>query len=105
MKEEENKIKALNRSLEQREINKLIKSMDRSRSSRNYQNFEPYSKPKKNKDENKLIISVQQQEGTKGKNKKNDKKSKSPSRSKSRKSTAKSAGKSPQKKSQPKKKK
>ena len=107
VKEEENKIKALNRSLEQREINKLIKSMDRSRSSRNHQSFEPYSK-NKNKKENNSVITVQQQEGAKDKNKKSANKSKSPTRSKSRKSTAKSAGKSPaapQKKGQAKKKK
>ena len=41
-KEEENKIKALNRSLDEREINKLI-NMDKSRSSRNKTDF-----PKKN---------------------------------------------------------
>jgi len=42
-KEEQNKINALNRSLEEREINKLIKNMDRSRSSRNHQRFSSFS--------------------------------------------------------------
>jgi len=105
-KEEENKIKALNRSLEHREINKLIQSMDRSRSSRNHQDFGKYSKKKNNNENN--IVSVQQQEGKNDKNKKGNQKGKSPSRSKSRKTTAKSAGKSPakaQKKGQAKKKK
>jgi hypothetical protein len=86
-KEEENKIKALNRSLEQREINKLIANMDKSRSSRNYQSFEKF---KKNKSEEQLPIisdknkvSVNQKEG---KNAKKGNKSKSPTSAKSNKS-------------------
>ena len=86
-KEEENKIKALNRSLEQREINKLIANMDKSRSSRNYQSFEQF---KKNKSEEQLPIisdknkvSVNQKEG---KNAKKGNKSKSPTSAKSNKS-------------------
>ena len=51
-KEEENKIKALNKSLEQREINKLIQNMDRSRSSRNNKIFSS----SKNKSELKLPV-------------------------------------------------
>lgn len=112
VKEEEKKIKALNRSLEHREINKLIQSMDRSRSSRNHQDFGPFATKKKNKNENNLVVSVQQKEGSSNKTnlKKNIKQSKSPTSAKSRKSTAKSAGKakSPtanQKKTQAKKKK
>ena len=86
-KEEENKIKALNRSLEQREINKLIANMDKSRSSRNHQSFEKF---KKNKSEEQLPIisdknkvSVNQKEG---KNAKKGNKSKSPTSAKSNKS-------------------
>ena len=43
---------AINRSIEEREINKIIKSLDRSRSSRHHQNF---SKLLKKKSENILI--------------------------------------------------
>ena len=50
-KEEEIKLKALNRSLEEREINKIIKSLDKSRSSRHKQTFPNFNK---NKSEEKL---------------------------------------------------
>ena len=65
--EDQNKIKALNRSFEEREINKLIKNMDKSRSSRHKQEFP----------ETKLKVAVNQKEGNKGK-KDNKSKSKSP---------------------------
>ena len=106
-KEEENKIKALNRSLGEREINKLIQNMDKSRSSRNKTDF-----PKKNKSESNLPkidgkkVSVSQKEG-KG-NKSPKKGNKSPtSANKGKKPAGKSTGKSPspQKKSNIKKKK
>ena len=109
-KEEENKIKALNRSLGEREINKLIQNMDKSRSSRNKTDF-----PKKNKSESNLPkidgkkVSVNQKEGKGNKSpKKGNNKSRSPtSANKGKKPTGKSAGKSPspQKKSNIKKKK
>ena len=98
-KEEESKIKALNRSLEQREINKLIQNMDRSRSSRNHQAF-PLSKNKSEEKlpnlDGKLKVSVTQKETKTNKSqKKGASKNKSPtSPNKSRKSTIKSAGKS-----------
>ena len=87
-KEEEDKIKALNRSLEQREINKLIANLDKSRSSKNPpQSFDKF---KKNKSEeqlpiisNKNKVSVNQKEG---KNAKKGNKSKSPMSAKSNKS-------------------
>ena len=71
LKEEENKINNLNRSLQQREILKLMQSMDKSRSSLHHQDF-PNTKSK-NKSEEKLpIIKVPQKEvkgkkGNKGK--------------------------------------
>ena len=109
-KEEENKIKALNRSLGEREINKLIQNMDKSRSSRNKTDF-----PKKNKSESNLPkiegkkVSVNQKEGKGNKSpKKGNNKSRSPtSANKGKKPTGKSTGKSPspQKKSNIKKKK
>ena len=87
-KEEEDKIKALNRSLEQREINKLIANLDKSRSSKNPpQSFDKF---KKNKSEeqlpiisNKNKVSVNQKES---KNAKKGNKSKSPMSAKSNKS-------------------
>ena len=108
-KEEENKIKALNRSLDEREINKLIQNMDKSRSSRNKTEF-----PKKNKSESNLPkidgkkVSVSQKEGKDNKSpKKGNNKSGSPTNAnKGKKPTGKSTGKSPspQKKSNIKKK-
>ena len=49
--EEQNKIKAMNRSFEEREINKLIKNLDKSRSSRHKQVFPTFNK---NKSEEKM---------------------------------------------------
>ena len=43
-------MKALNRSFEEREINKIIKNLDKSRSSRHKQEFPKFNK---NKDEEK----------------------------------------------------
>lgn len=98
-KEEETKIKALNRSLEQREINKLISNMDRSRSSRNHQNF-PMTKNKSEEklplvnDKSKVTVAQKETKSTKSKNTKKGaaNKSKSPT---SAKSAGKSSGKSP----------
>ena len=82
-KEEENKMKALNKSIERREINKLIQNMDRSRSSRNHQSFASV----KNKSDlklppidDKMKVSVQQKEGKSNKTspKKGNKQNKSP---------------------------
>jgi len=79
--EDQNKIKALNRSFEEREINKLIKNMDKSRSSIHKQEFPVFKKnkseEKKTEEETKLKIAVNQKEGNKGK-KDNKSKSKSP---------------------------
>ena len=78
--EDQNKMKALNRSFEEREINKLIKSLDKSRSSRHKQEFPVFNKNKseENKTEDdKLKVSVPQKESNKGK-KDNKAKSKSP---------------------------
>ena len=81
--EEENKMKALNKSIERREINKLIQNMDRSRSSRNHQSFASV----KNKSDlklppidDKMKVSVQQKEGKSNKTspKKGNKQNKSP---------------------------
>ena len=109
-KEEENKIKALNRSLDEREINKLIQNMDKSRSSRNKTDF-----PKRNKSESNLPkiegkkVTVPQKEGKGNKSpKKGSNKSKSTtSANKGKNPAGKSTGKSPspQKKTNLKKKK
>jgi len=115
--EDENKIKALNRSLEEREINKIIQSMDKSRSSRHKQVFPNFNKNKSEEKEvnndNKSKISVQQNE-QKGKNNAKSK-SKSPAKSDDKKKTqkvdnkadnkAKEKSPSPQKKATTKKKK
>ena len=82
-KEEEIKLKALNRSLEEREINKIIKSLDKSRSSRHKQTFPNFNKNKSEEklqnNDNKSKLSVQQREQNKGKAKnKAQQKSKSP---------------------------
>ena len=56
--EDQNKMKALNRSLEEREINKIIKNLDKSRSSRHKQEFPVFNKNKseeiKTEEENKV---------------------------------------------------
>ena len=99
-KEDKNKLEALNRSLEQREINKLIQNMDKSRSSIHHQEFPT---KKKNKSDNNLPIitdknkvSVNQKEG---KNKKGSpKKGKSPTSASNK--GRKSATKKPTQKSQ-----
>ena len=82
-KEDEIKLKALNRSLEEREINKIIKSLDKSRSSRHKQTFPNFNKNKSEEklqnNDNKSKLSVQQREQNKGKAKnKAQQKSKSP---------------------------
>ena len=95
--EYENKLKALNRSLEEREINKIIQSLDKSRSSRHKQTFPNFNKNKSeekqvNNNDNKTKISVQQNEQNKGKN--NGKaKSKSPDNKENKKKTQKNDGK------------
>ena len=62
----ESEIKALNRSIEEREINKIIKSLDRSRSSRHYTYFNRPAKIKSEKvlvkTNNKNKVSVEQKE-------------------------------------------
>ena len=86
---EEVKINALNRSLEEREINKIIKNLDRSRSSRHHQDFGMFSKTKNEEispiPDNKNKVTVEQKNGknvgksnekTKAKNAKNDKNNK-----------------------------
>ena len=69
----ESEIKALNRSIEEREINKIIKSLDRSRSSRHYTYFNRPAKIKSEKilikPNNKNKISVEQKEGDLNNNK------------------------------------
>ena len=97
--EDQNKMKALNRSFEEREINKLIKSLDKSRSSRHKQEFPVFNKNKseENKTEDdKLKVSVPQKEGNKGK-KDNKAKSKSPdNKTKTKQPDKKTKEKSPQ---------
>ena len=112
--EEENKMKALNRSLEEREINKIIQNLDKSRSSRHKQVFPNFNKNKSEdktqNNDNKSKVSVQQKEQNKGKNK-NSAKSKSPSNNTNKNKTQKDDKKasekspSPQKKATTKKKK
>ena len=69
----ESEIKALNRSIEEREINKIIRSLDRSRSSRHYTYFNRPAKIKSEKllvkPNNKNKISVEQKEGDLNNNK------------------------------------
>ena len=97
--DEKNKIKLLSRSLEQREMNKLIQSLDRSRSPRNIN-----TKLIKTKSEKQLTLNqdmktiINQKEKKSNKNKKNcGKKSKSPkSANKPKKSILKEKSKSPQ---------
>jgi hypothetical protein len=100
-KEDKNKLEALNRSLQYREINKLIQNMDKSRSSLHHQEF-PVKK-KNNSDANLPIISdknkvsVTQKEG---KNKKGSPKKGNKSPTSANNKGRKSATKKPTKKSQ-----
>ena len=91
-KEEEEKMKKLNKSLKQREINQLISSMDKSRSSIHHQVFPGEEERKKKKEEEGKFVSVEQKEGKNKGSPKKGNKSKSPQSAK--------AGKSPQKKNQ-----
>ena len=94
----------LNRSLNQREINKLLQSMDKSRSSRHYQEFPKFAKNKSEEKlpiiDDKLKVSVTQKEGKssnkKGSPKKGKSKNKSPAsaNNKTRKSNSKNTLKS-----------
>ena len=72
---DEETIKALNRSLEEREINKIIKSLDRSRSSRHYTSFKINKKKSekiiKIKNKNKLFIEQKGGDFNEGKKKEN----------------------------------
>ena len=82
-KEDEDKMEMLNRSLQQREINKLISNMDKSRSSIHHQEFPNFNKNKSEenlpniKQNLKLSISQTEKNSSKGSPKK-DNKSKSP---------------------------
>ena len=87
-KEEEIKMNNLKQSLKQREINKLLQSMDKSRSSRNYQEFPKFSKNKSEEKlpniEDGLKVTINQKEGKSNKNKspKKGNKNKSPASAK-----------------------
>ena len=69
-------IKGINKSLEEREINKIIKSLDRSRSSRHHHNFNKFLKNKSDKNLNKINkmpkISVEQKNGEENNKNKRD---------------------------------
>ena len=106
--EDQNKMKALNRSLEEREINKIIKNLDKSRSSRHKQEFPVFNKNKSEEikaeeENNKLKVSVPQKENNKGK-KDNKSKSKSPTNVPDKTKTQKPEKKTNEKSPQPQKK-
>ena len=91
--QEENKIKALNRSFEEREINKIIKNLDKSRSSLHKQVFPTFNRNKSEEkaqdDKDKKIVSVPQKE-SKNRGKENPKqKSPSPTNNANKKKTQK----------------